>query len=232
MKLPKNYFSNLSASRYKEYLKLLPNMQQENTRIITTLIFTFFALSFFGIFAIKPTLTTIVELKKKLADSQLVYERLQTKITNLSSLQTQYSTLGPEIPFILEAIPQNPKATELVAQIIGLSQQKGVTILSLETSGITLVERDKPSDPLSVEAVQPPDLIDSPADEAENTNENDSNSFTFSLQAQGTYETLLDYAATLSEIQRIIKVDSMSVSSNAGDGNLVLDLKGRAYFKK
>jgi Tfp pilus assembly protein PilO len=231
MKLPKNYFSNLSASRYKEYLKLLPNMQQENTRIVTTLIFTFFALSFFGIFAIKPTLTTIVELRKKLADSQLVFEKLQTKITNLSSLQTQYNALSSEIPFILEAIPQNPKATELVAQVIGLSKQKGVTILSLETSGITLIERSKPADPVSTGSALPADPINVSMVEPDTEDEADSNSFTFSLQAQGPYETLLDYATTLSGIQRIIKVESMSINTSEKGGNLVLSLKGRAYFK-
>ncbi len=113
MKIPKNYFENLSTSKYREYLKLLPNFHEENTRIITTLILTFLAMSFFGIFAINPTLSTIVTLKKQLADSQLVHEKLGTKINNLSSLQQQYTQLSSELPVVFEAIPQTAQAPDL-----------------------------------------------------------------------------------------------------------------------
>jgi Tfp pilus assembly protein PilO len=238
MKIPKNYFSNLNAAKYREYLKLLPSMQQENTRIIATLIFTFFALSFFGIFAINPTLTTIIELRKKLADSQLVYEGLQTKISNLSSLQQQYNTLEPDLLYILEAVPQDPRASLLMAQVMGLAREKGILILSLETSRITLTgegERAGTFQDPQIEALLPIDsfdatpqtITDEPA--AENKKEE---SFTFTLQAQGSYEDLLDYANSLSRIQRIIKVESMSLNSASESDNLILDLRGKAYYKK
>ena len=82
MKLPRHYFTDLSAAKYREYLKLLPNIQNEKTKAITMLIFTFVAMSFLGIFAINPTLSTIVELNKQLEESKFVHEQLQTKINN------------------------------------------------------------------------------------------------------------------------------------------------------
>src|SRR4051794_1976618 len=98
MKLPKNYFENLTAAKYREYLKLLPSIHDERTQLITMLIFTFVALSFFGLFAINPTLSTIVELKKELSDSQFVDQQLTNKINNLESLQQRYNLLGPDLP--------------------------------------------------------------------------------------------------------------------------------------
>lgn len=238
MKIPKNYFSNLNAAKYREYLKLLPSMQQENTRIIVTLIFTFFALSFFGIFAINPTLTTIVELRKKLADSQLVYESLQTKISNLSSLQQQYSTLGPDLPYVLEAVPQDPRASLLMAQVLGLAREKGISILSLETSRIALAgvggEAGAPQDPQTEDMplIDPLESTPQTINNAPAPENKKEDSFTFTLQAQGSYEDLLDYAHSLSRIQRIIKVESMSLNSASASENLILDLRGKAYYKK
>src|SRR5215469_6686309 len=103
MKLPKSYFENLSAIRYREYLKLLPNMQEEKTRSFVTLILTFAALSFFGIFAINPTLTTIANHEKQISDDTQVDQQLKTKINNLSSLEQQYNLLGNDLTNILSA---------------------------------------------------------------------------------------------------------------------------------
>src|SRR6266699_3633243 len=125
MKLPKHYFDNLSAAKYREYLKLLPDMQKENVRAITMLIFTFAALSFFGVFAINPTLSTIITLKKQLADSSFVAEQLLTKINNLSALQTKYNLLQNDLPVLLEAIPDNAAAPTLMGQVVGLAQLSG-----------------------------------------------------------------------------------------------------------
>src|ERR1700733_7592698 len=109
MQLPKNYLKNLSAARYREYLKLLPNMQQESTHNFVMLALTFGALSFFGIFAINPTLSTISDLQKQLADDASVDSQLQTKIDNLSALEQQYDQMGSNLTNIYSAVPQNPQ---------------------------------------------------------------------------------------------------------------------------
>ncbi len=217
MKLPKNYFSNLSTSKYREYLKLLPTMQKENTRIIVTLIFTFFAISFFGIFAINPTLSTIVTLRRQLSDSQLVYESLKTKIANLSSLQQQYAQLSPDLPMVFEAIPKEVKAPTLMSQIIGLASLRRVTIISLETSEVQL----SGTTPLEN---QPPD--------GSITADKESNSYAFSLKASGTYEDLMDFTKSLTKINRIIKIESVSMSKDSEKDTLAMDVEGRTYFQK
>ena len=84
----------MSLRKYRAFLKLLPPIKNENTRIITTLILTFAAMTFFGAFAINPTLTTIVNLKKQLEDSQIVYNKLVEKNNNLSFLLNQYNSLS------------------------------------------------------------------------------------------------------------------------------------------
>ena len=210
MILPKNYFNNLTANKYREYLKLLPNIQKENTRIIVTLILTFAAMSFFGIFAINPTLSTIVKLKKQLSDSKLAYESLKTKTANLSSLQEQYAELSPDLPLIYESLPQDANAPTLLSQIMGLASEERIKILSLETSLVQL----------------------SDSTEQSSTPVENKTSYTFSLKVQGTYNDLISFTRSLTQINRIIKVESISINKDAQQNTLTLDLSGRTYFQK
>lgn len=205
MNLPKNYFENLSATKYREYLKLLPNMQQETTRNFVTLALTFAALSFFGIFAINPTLSTIFDLRKQLSDDILVNQQLQTKINNLSSLQQQYGELGSNLTNIYSAVPQNPQAPLLSAQIAALGQKHNITITSYRVSEVELASTPKNAH---------------------------MQSFTFTLQAQGEYTDMLSFSTELTRLTRLITVESIEIGKDTKSDNLVLTLRGRGYFKQ
>jgi len=205
MRLPNSYFQNLSSLRYREYLKLLPDMKKENTRIITTLILTFTAMSFFGIFAINPTLSTIINLKKQLSDSVLVNDKLTTKINNLSMLQQQLNVISPDLPIVFDAIPQNANAPSLLGQIISLSDDKKVQIVSAILSGAQLT---------GVKDVQ------------------EGTSYTFNLQAKGQYDDLINFTKSLTQINRIISIESISINKDPELNTLVLNISGRGYFKK
>lgn len=205
MKLPKNYFESLSISKYREYLKLLPSMKKENTKAITMIIFTFVGLSFLGIFAINPTLTTIVELNKQLEDSEFVHQQLTTKMNNLSSLQQQYTLLENDLPFIYAAIPQNANAPTLVGQIAALAENHTIKINSLQVSEVTL----------------------SPTKLSQQKGE----SFTFTLDAEGEYDNMMEFAAALANFKRIVTIESIGLTKDQRRDVIVLTIKGKEYFK-
>ena len=205
MKLPKNYFEDLSASRYREYLKLLPNMQQESTRSFVTLALTFGALSFFGIFAINPTLSTIANLQKQLADDQMVDQQLTTKINNLSTLEQQYNQLGSDLTNIFAAIPQNADVSLLSGQIAALAQKHNLQINVYRVAETQLATT--PKNP----RIQ---------------------SFTFTLQAQGSYKDMLAFTNELASLNRLITVESMEIGRDSQSDNLILTLRCRQYFKQ
>lgn len=242
MKLPKNYFNNLSASKYREYLKLLPNIQQENTRIITTLILTFFAMSFFGIFAINPTLSTIITLRKQLADSELVHEKLKAKIAALSTLHQQYATLQADLPTVMEAIPQYPDPPALAAQVLGLAKQRNIKILSMTTSEVQLKNTNanvpkQTAPPAQGAAAVLPAIPLPAANPPSATTETETppineNSYTFSLQVQGSYADLIGFAQSLSQLSRVITIDSLSVNKDSKQNVLTMAISAKAYFQK
>jgi Tfp pilus assembly protein PilO len=205
MKLPKNYFESLSATKYREYLKLLPNMQQETTRSFVVLALTFGALSFFGIFAINPTLSTIADLQKQLSDDQLVDQQLKTKIDNLSSLEQQYSQLGSNLTNIYAAVPQNADVPLLTAQVAALAQKHHLQITSFTIGEIELATI--PKNPKT-------------------------QSFVFTLQALGQYKDMLNFTTELAKVNRIITVESMEIGRDNQSDNLILTVRGRQYFKQ
>lgn len=205
MQLPKSYFKNLSAAKYREYLKLLPNIQQDTTHTFVMLALTFGALSFFGIFAISPTLSTIFDLRKQLADDTFVNQQLQTKINNLSSLEQQYNQMGSNLTNIYNAIPQNPDAPLLSAQIAALAQKHNLTLTNYNVAEVQLVSSTKNS------KVQ---------------------SFVFTLQAEGNYNDMLSFTKELPTLTRLITVESMEIGKSQQSGALALTLRGRQYFKE
>src|ERR1700722_3393548 len=207
MKLPKNYFENLSAAKYREYLKLLPNMQEETTHSFIILALTFAALSFFGIFAINPTLSTIFDLQKQLSDDTLVNQQLQTKIDNLSALEQQYNEIGTNLTNIYSAVPQNPEASLLSAQIAALVQKHNLTITDYRIAEVALASSQANSN----SKVQ---------------------SFVFTVEADGNYNDMLAFSEELAQLNRLITVESMEIGRDPQSENLVLTLRGRQYFKE
>jgi Tfp pilus assembly protein PilO len=207
MQLPKSYFQNLSAARYKDYLKLLPNMQEESSRLFITLALTFGALSFFGIFAINPTLTTIADLKKQLADDTMVDQQLGTKLERLSALNQQYDQLGPNLERILRAVPQNADVPLMSAQIAALGKKHNLTLTTYRVAQVQIAGAQKNT------KVQ---------------------SFIFTVQAEGSYPNMIAFASELGNLQRIITVESMEIARDeqSRSGGLLLTIRGRQYFKQ
>lgn len=186
-------------------MKLLPDMHKESTQAIITLTFTFIALGILGIFAIGPTLSTIVTLKRQLSDSQEIQRQLQEKIANLSSLQQQYNQLSPDLPFVYSAIPATPQAPLFTAQLQTLIQSSNLHITAFRVEEVNMSE-NKPDSGLA-------------------------SSFTFTIQAKGNFEDMTAFVSKVTNMSRIVTIETFSIIKDENQGNLVLSLKGRQYFK-
>lgn len=186
------------------YLKFLPDFKAEKARKITTLIMTLASLSFFGLFAINPTLSTIAELNKELDDMRLVDQRLSDKINNLTVLQQKYTNLQADLPIIFTSIPKDPEVPLFVAQTQAVANSASVSLESLQT--------------FEVEVNKNPNL-------------KKYSSFSFALTADGNYNNLNNFLSNLSNMQRIVEVDIISLTRKTGSADLLqLTLKGKTFF--
>lgn len=185
---------------------LLPLFKQKKTQNFTTIALTLITLSFFGLFAINPTITTIARLQKQLSDNQYIDQKLQEKIAALSSLQNQYAQLKADIPVILNALPTKPEAILITALLQGIASQKNITITHLQLFQVELtkIQNEK----------------------------NMYNSFPFTIEAEGTKDNLTEFLSSLINFQRIASIDNISFGKTKTDTIIHMSLRGETYFKQ
>ena len=95
-----------------------------------------FTLSFFGFFAIRPTIITIVNLNRQLKDNEQVLERIKQKQQDLAKLTALQDSLKNEIPLIEKAVPNVPKIPYLSRQIETVALKNNVNLTSLNFGAI------------------------------------------------------------------------------------------------
>lgn len=190
-----------------KFLELLPNFREKTTQKFTTIILTLIALSFFGLFAINPTLSTIAKLQKELEDNQFVDNSLRQKISNLSILQQKYSVLQNDIPIILNTIPQDSQIPLIMGEIQSIVKQSNIQLESLQNFQVELVKN--------------------------NDTNNRYYSFEFSVSGFGSYDSISKFINSLTNMQRLINIEVFSVNRQTDNNtSLRFTLRGMAFYKK
>lgn len=192
-------------TRHKYFAKL-PNFKNQQTQKFTSVIFTLIAISLLGLFAINPTISTIVKLKKELADDEFVERSLQEKIRNLSILQQKYANLQEDISYVLDAIPNKPSVPPLLAQIQSVAKNTNIRISNLQNLTVELFKQD--------------------------LGEKKDYSYSFSVNGSGTFDDISAFLSKIVNMQRIISISTFSIDKT-GDatGSLRFNLQGLAYYK-
>lgn len=100
-------------------------------QVSTELFLSIGAVLFFTIFAIQPTLLTMSDLIKELEDKREVNQQLSQKIAALSTGQTTYLQLEPQIPLLYEAIPTRPQIKESLIMLEKVASDRNLVIDSI-----------------------------------------------------------------------------------------------------
>lgn len=203
MRLTKDIFKKFP---HKELVEISPFLKQKRVQVFTSLAFSLAALSFFGFFAINPTLSTIAQLKKQLSDSRLVDKKLGEKIINLGLLREKYSLLENDVPLVLTVLPQSPNAPLLIGKIQSLAKESNLTVKKIQS--------------LAVELAKPNDALDNYA------------SFVFALEAEAPSQSeVSNFLSSLINFDRIVTIDTLSLTKEEGE-KIKISLQGKAYFKQ
>ena len=190
------------------YLSNIPTLTSERNQKFFGIILTFCALSFFGFFAIKPTVSTILKLRKEISDNEFVLGQLETKIINLAQLKVQYSNLQNDLPVIMNAITAQPDVALLFAQIQSVGKTSNITFKKLQNSEVEIAKN-------------------------ENSAEKNYYSYSFSIAGSGSSDDIYKFMQTISNMERIVDIDTFSIS-NAADqktGMSDFNIQGTAFFK-
>ncbi|CAN5129221.1 hypothetical protein BH09PAT1_BH09PAT1_7950 [soil metagenome] len=207
MKVNAAFLQSLSKEKYLAYIHALPNFKEEKIQSYATLILTLLAICIFGIFAIAPTLSTIFQLRKTLADNTFLSQQLQTKISNMSSLQQEYANLSAQLPIIYAAVPQTPEAGNIAGKIRALASKSNLDLQQLRVTSIEVASNKK------IPSALTPIFI--------------------SLSLQGNPSDFDLFTKDLITLDRVITIDSINFSkfkTQQGFTNQ-LTLQAHAYYR-
>lgn len=184
---------------------LLLNAKQNKQRATAYLyvIFSLLAFSFFGIFAIGPTVTTISDLNKKYNEEKTVLKELQQKNEALKSLSAQYVEIQPGLTLIDSAIPQSPKVAELTRQLEKLSIQNSLIVKKVDTGLMELYPAKNPNKPIF--------------------------SYTFTINVEGSEKDVNTFISDLVNMGRIIGIEKLQTGKQVS-GVFAASITGRAFF--
>lgn len=191
-----------------KYFPILPYSTSERSQKFFGVVLTLCALSFFGFFAIKPTVSTILKLQKEISDNQFVLDQLEVKIKNLTILRKQYFNLQTDLPMITSTITIQPDAHLLFAQIQSIARNSNITIKKLQNFEVEVLRNDK------------------------SVNKN-YYSYSFTIAGSGTFENIFKFTQTLTNMERVVNIDIFSINNIANQKSEALEfnIQGTAFFK-
>jgi len=169
------------------------------------IIFSLFALSFFGIFAIGPTITTISNLNKQLEQDRVALKQLQDKNAALKSLSAQYIEIEPQLDLIDNTIPQSPKVADIARQLELLTIKHSLTVQKLDSGLMELYPAKNVNSPIF--------------------------SFSFSIGVNGNEQDINAFIGDIINMGRIIGIEKLSTGKQQNN-QFSASITGRAYFYK
>ncbi len=201
VKLKTQHEKNLESIHRRRYLStihILPDLRNKKNQDYLETFLTLTALILAAIFAIYPTLSTIVDLQKQLSDAEQIFQQLQTKKDALHSLQTQYTNLLTQPVFneIFYAIPKSPQLENLAADIQSIGKENHLVQKSISIS---------------------------PVKDATNSNlPANVSTFSVAVSFEGRYQDMQSFLNQVVDIQRIVTIKSVEITKNPADNALAL----------
>ncbi|MDO8577024.1 MAG: type 4a pilus biogenesis protein PilO [Candidatus Daviesbacteria bacterium] len=197
--------SNL-YSRYATYIKPIGKLPIVKNYGPT--IFTLLTISILIFFAIKPTVSTILVLQKKLADEEEVLQKVTQKVNNLSLGKRNYDNLDPNIKEkISTAIPDSIILKSVIQALEQAAKTHQASVSALQIQPVIINTKVEGQVGSLTEV-----------------------SFTFNTE--GDYKNLIALLQDFKVSSRLISVDSLSISKVSDGTSLIMSLSGKAYYLK
>jgi Tfp pilus assembly protein PilO len=205
--------------RYKDFFLNVLSVynQKPNFKKYLELALSLTAIIIFSVFAIKPTVLTIISLNKEITAKEEMSAKLKQKIRNLQSASNLLQSSPQNIELINQAVPEKAVPEKLIEQLEVVAQQNSLKLLGFNSTNITILGTPSPTK-------KSKDIVSFP---------NGSNELTFTFSATGTYQDIYNFVSSLENMRRPIKFDSFVINSNINDSGkiIVLTVLGRVPYK-
>jgi Tfp pilus assembly protein PilO len=195
--MPYNY--KTERDRYRRYYQSLePILNKPKSKAYTTIVFSFLVVSLFGWYAIRPTVQTILYLKREIKDKTEINKKMEDKIAALIEAQTYYQEVEPFIPAIDQALPSIPDAIPLMIQLRNLASSSGVLVTSIQFPPVPIAEKEQ---------IPTAKIISNAPQKITNKQQ----AFNFSISISGPYSNIRSFVEGIISLRRIISIDAIAI---------------------
>lgn len=193
-----NYF------RYKHYFLQLRNLSQKPVaKASLNLILSLLTVSFFSLFAIKPTIITIAKLIKDINNNKQINELMNKKIESLTQAQKNYQVLEKDLTFINNALPATIEFNRLASEINYLVYQNHLVLASANFGEFELL-----------------------------TKADDLQSVSLKIQVAGSFSDIKQFLNNLEHLDRFISFQNVAFNTKSAikETELQIDITGLTYY--
>lgn len=205
-------------TRYREYFLNIVNLykQKADLRAFLEIILSLSTIIIFVIFALKPTILTIISLVREIDEKKKIVLALTQKVTDLGTAGEVYVENQDSIPMINSAISTAPSPEDISKQILAIAAKNSTEVMGISIGQVTLIGNQE-SRNVSFEFKPLP----------ENVNE-----MPFSVSVRGNYSDLLGFSKDFENSRIPSRIDILGINSNNTDTEqvIVAIISGRIPF--
>ena len=186
--------------------KFLPRIKNKKAASYLTITLSLMAFSFFGLFALRPTLITAVSLIKSVSDLKALNTEYENKIAGIIKAQSEYEQMRGDLPLLSTALPDNAYFDQVASVFEKLAQTSNVTVAQIQM------------DSTSVSKAKSRGMIEK---------------FGFVVIGTGDYPSISSYINHILNWRRIITLSTLEFvhDGSTTSGNLRVTLRGNAYYE-
>lgn len=129
---------NLAKKYGRYYAYIEPIVSDPLVRGYFNLVASFLLMAFFLVFALSPTINTILTLQKKITEQRRIVKALDQKIANLVTAQANYSQIESSLPILLAALPERPTPQTIIFEITAMASSSGLVLSGLQFQNLPL----------------------------------------------------------------------------------------------
>ncbi len=199
-----------STSRYSQYIKPLTQsalFKNKAVRSYSPYFFSILTATILIMFAIKPTISTILNLQKDIQNHQETLNKLKEKSKNITQAKQSLEQLSPTTRAkITGSVPANAAVATIVTSLKGSIPKNASAASVIQLQPVPLT-------PASISPLPELDLV----------------RFTFNME--GNFEIFLSTLGNIKIAPRSISIDSVTISKQT-EGATIMSMNGKAYFLK
>lgn len=206
-------------SRYKGFFLNIWTLynSKPSLKIYLELMLTLGTITVFALFAIKPTILTIIDLNNEIKSKENTIQKLDQKLASLKTASSLLQTESSNLSFINQSVPSSADVEIAIGQIEKLASLNSITLTNVSVTNVILKGTlDKTKKSGDLEALS-----------------NDAGELPVSFSASGSFLNLFQFLQSIENLRRPIKIDAIifNSSSNAEDNKVItLTISGRMPY--